>query len=35
MFEEAGLTVVGSWGGFDGEELGFDTSRLILRGDKS
>jgi len=34
MFDAAGLTVVGSWGGFDGEELGFDTGRLILRGDK-
>ena len=34
MFETAGLTVVGSWGGFDGQELGFDTWRLILRGDK-
>jgi 2-polyprenyl-3-methyl-5-hydroxy-6-metoxy-1,4-benzoquinol methylase len=35
MFDAAGLTVVGSWGGFDGQELGFDTWRLILRGDKS
>lgn len=34
MFDAAGLTVVGSWGGFDGQELGFDTWRLILRGDK-
>lgn len=35
MFDAAGLTVVDSWGGFDGQELGFDTWRLILRGDKS
>ena len=34
MFDAAGLTVVDSWGGFDGQELGFDTWRLILRGDK-
>lgn len=34
MLEVAGLTVVGSWGGFDGSELAFDTWRLILRGDK-
>ena len=34
MLETAGLTVAGSWGGFDGKELGFDTRRLILRGDK-
>ena len=35
MFELAGLTVAGSWGGFDGQELGFDTWRLILRGNKA
>jgi 2-polyprenyl-3-methyl-5-hydroxy-6-metoxy-1,4-benzoquinol methylase len=35
MLETAGLTVVGSWGGFDGVELAFDTWRLILRGDKA
>jgi ubiquinone/menaquinone biosynthesis C-methylase UbiE len=35
MLETAGLTVVGSWGGFDGKELAFDTWRLILRGDKA
>jgi SAM-dependent methyltransferase len=34
MLEVAGFTVVGSWGGFDGKELAFDTWRLILRGDK-
>jgi ubiquinone/menaquinone biosynthesis C-methylase UbiE len=34
MLETAGFTVVGSWGGFDGKELAFDTWRLILRGDK-
>jgi SAM-dependent methyltransferase len=34
MFEIAGFTVVGSWGGFDGRELAFDSWRLILRGDK-
>jgi len=34
MLEGAGLDVVGSWGGFDGAELAFDTWRLILRGDK-
>jgi 2-polyprenyl-3-methyl-5-hydroxy-6-metoxy-1,4-benzoquinol methylase len=34
MLETAGLSVAGSWGGFDGTDLGFDTWRLILRGDK-
>ena len=35
MLDTAGLTVAGSWGGFDGQELAFDTWRLILRGDKT
>jgi hypothetical protein len=35
MLDAAGLAVVGSWGGFDGQELGFEAWRLILRGDKS
>jgi SAM-dependent methyltransferase len=34
MFERAGLDVVGSWGNWEGAELGFDAWRLILRGDK-
>ena len=34
MFRTAGLTVAGAWGDFDGAELSFDSSRLILRGDK-
>jgi 2-polyprenyl-3-methyl-5-hydroxy-6-metoxy-1,4-benzoquinol methylase len=34
MFEAAGLGVTGSWGGWDGGALSFDTPRLILRGAK-
>ena len=34
MFEAAGLEVTGSWGGWDGGALSFDTPRLILRGVK-
>jgi 2-polyprenyl-3-methyl-5-hydroxy-6-metoxy-1,4-benzoquinol methylase len=34
MFEGAGLDVVGRWGNFDGDEISFDTWRLILRGVK-
>jgi 2-polyprenyl-3-methyl-5-hydroxy-6-metoxy-1,4-benzoquinol methylase len=34
MLEAAGLQVVGSWGDWDGAEIGFDNWRLILRGDK-
>jgi 2-polyprenyl-3-methyl-5-hydroxy-6-metoxy-1,4-benzoquinol methylase len=30
MLERAGLRVEGSWGGFDGSELSFETWRLIL-----
>ena len=31
LLERAGLTVDGGWGGFDGEELGRESRRLILR----
>ena len=34
MFEAAGLDVVGSWGNWEGAELGFEARRLMLRGDK-
>jgi SAM-dependent methyltransferase len=30
MLERAGLEVVGAWGGFDGQELSFDSRRQIL-----
>jgi SAM-dependent methyltransferase len=34
LLEAAGLRVDGAWGGFDGEELGRDSRRLILRARK-
>jgi SAM-dependent methyltransferase len=34
LLEGAGLRVDGAWGGFDGEELGRESRRLILRGSK-
>jgi hypothetical protein len=30
MVEQAGLEITGSWGDFQGGELGFDSPRLIL-----
>ena len=30
MLQQAGLAIAGSWGGFDGQELSFDSWRLIL-----
>jgi SAM-dependent methyltransferase len=34
LLAAAGLSVDGAWGGFDGEELGRDSRRLILRATK-
>lgn len=34
MLDRAGLDVDGTWGGWDGAELGFDTWRLIVRARK-